>query len=978
MDPGSEQTFRAESSRLSEFIRAHEREILQEWEGGVRALPKARELEPPALLDHMPELLEAIATSADLAPGGGERLSSQLAEAHALERLSEGFDLTQVAAELFLLRDCVLRLWETEFRGGKLDSTGLRALHEAIDEAVCTSIDRYTRARERTLQSLDRISAAALEAHNLDEFLRRLLLVLLETTEVVDTATILLREGNRLVVRASVGLEPEVATGFSVEVGEGFAGTIAKSKQPLTLRSAATDPLVRNPSLRGRGVKGVHGVPLMDRGEAIGVAHMGSLTAHEFSDEDKRLLSTLATRATAAILQHLLREDAEQRARQQEALVAFEHRLPGLGGTSALLDDAVRVTANVLGVEFASILELRADGTFELEAGHGWDSGTRRVGALPVTEQARYAVKTGRPVVVDDLRTDERFQFSTPLDERQIRSSLSVPVRVSGEPEATFGVLGAHALRLRAFSSDDVRFVEGIAAALGAALALRRSERDRARLLEKAQKDRAEAERALAEIDALLSSSLVGIGFVDRELRYVRVNDALAAFNERPAADHLGRTVREVLGDKAGGLEPLLRAVIDSGKPIANLELMSAPSAAPDERRSFLGNYFPVVTPSGETLGVGAAVIEITDRARAEAALRASEERVKRALSIQTVGVLFFSLDGRFLDANRALQRMCGYTREELRNMKWQALTPPEFEAATAQTAEQLATTGEAAPYEKQWIRPDGSRWWGLSAATRLSESGSASQCAEFIIDISERKQAEEALRAAIRAREEVLAVVSHDLRNPLGAVHMSAGVLARKLSPDRRVRKHVETIQRSASRMDHLIGDLLDMASIQVGRLAVERKPENPDLLVTEAILSHEPSAKEKGVSIVRRVCGLQGWCLSCDRERILQVLGNLIGNAIKFCRVADVITIHGELVGKDARLSVCDTGPGIPEDELPHVFEPYWSAQRHAKKGTGLGLYISKGIVEAHGGHLWVESKSGGGAAFHFTLPTVNAEDQ
>ncbi len=983
-DPGvdriGEESVRPESWRLSDFIRERKRGIMEDWERAVLSLPKARDLARPALLDHMPELLDAIANVADeLVSGGQPRLSAQLAEAHAIERLQEGFDLTQVAAEFFLLRDCVFRRWAAESRAAVFGSTELRALHEAIDEAVCTSIERYTHARDRTLQSLDRISAAALEAQNLDEFLRRLLGVLLDTTQVIDTASILLREGDRLVVRASVGLEPEPATGFSVRIGEGFAGMIAQSKLPLTLRAAATDPLVRNPSLRSKGVKGIHGVPLIDRGEVIGVAHMGSLRAHDFSDQDQRLLSTLATRATAAILQHLLREDAERRARQQTALVAFGHRLLGLRDTCVLLEDAVRVTAEVLGVEFASVLRLRSDEMLTLEAAQGWGAGAAPSLAIPANEewQAGYTVKRGRSVVVDDVQTSERFRVPAPLEERRMRSGLSVPIRISGQPETTYGVLAAHALRARAFSPDDVRFAEAIATLLGAALALRRSEQDRARLLEKAQADRAKAERALAVIDALLSSSLVGIGFMDRELRYVRVNEALAAFNERRVADHLGRTVREVLGEHADAIEPLLRRVIDTGEPVANRELIADSSAAPEERRSFLGNYFPVFTPSGETLGVGAAVIEITDRARAEEALRMSEERVKRALSIETVGVLFFGLDRRITDANGALERMSGYTREELRNLDWRALTPPEFEEITERTAQDLATKGEAPPYEKQWIRRDGSRWWGLFAPTRLSGAGEESQCVAFIIDISERKQAEEALRAAVAAREEVLAVVSHDLRNPLGAIHMSAASLARKLSPDPRVRKQIETIQRSASRMDHLIGDLLDMARVQVGRLAVERRPEDPDSLLTEVIQSHEPTAKEKGVSLAR-VCDLQGRRLSCDRERILQVFGNLIGNAIKFCRVHDVITIHGEIVGKEARFAVSDSGPGIAEDELPHVFEPYWSAKRHAKKGTGLGLYISKGIVEAHGGSLRVESEHGGGATFSFTLPLTGAADR
>ena len=955
------------SIRFSEFIRGRKLEILRDWEHAVRNLPRAGNLDRPALLDHVPDLLDRIAEVADeLIAGRQPEVPPRLAEKHALERLEEGFDLGEVVAEFSALRDCILRRWGME-AGGAFEVAGLRALNQAIDKAIAASIHRYTRARDRTVQSLDRISAAALEAANLDEFLQRLLRVLLETTAAVHTATIYLRERDLLVVRASVGFRPSVANGFSLRVGEGFAGTIAKTRRPHAIRSASTDALVTSPFLRASGVKAIYGVPLIDGGELIGVAQMGSLTAHEFSEQDKRLLSAFANRATAAILQHLLREAAERRLRQQEALVAFGDRALRIGDMRLLLGDAVRVAAEVLGVELAAAFALRSDGTFAVDAVHGWD-GNMLSAALAA--HPAFTLETGESVVIEDLQTEARFPVSAMLAKYGARSAMSVPVRVPGQPETTYGVLAAHALRRRAFASDDVHFLEGIATLLGAALALRRSEQDRTRFLEQAQRDRTEAERALAVVDALLESSLIGFGLLDRDLRYIRINDPLAALNGRPAAEHLGRTLREMLGDQVDEIEPVFHRIMATGQPVANIEFTASPPATPNEPRSFLASYFPVRTPSGEVLGVGAAVMEITDLARAKEALRLSEERLKRALSIETIGVVFFNLGDGMLDANDAFERMSGYSRDELRKMTWRCLTPPEFLDITNRTAEKLAMVGEAPAYEKEWLRRDGSRSWALFAPTRLSGSGDTSECVEFIIDISERKRFEHALQDAMRAREEILAVVSHDLKNPLGAIYMAAALLAAKPESDPRVRKQVETIQRSASRMEHLIGDLLDMASIQAGRLAVEGKPEDAGALVTEAIEAHEPAAREKGIRIVRSG-ELGARRIACDRDRVLQVFGNLLGNAIKFCRSGDVITIRGSGAGNEARFDVSDTGPGIAESELPHVFEPYWSAKRHATKGTGLGLYISHGIIDAHGGRFWVESKQGQGTTFSFTLP-------
>jgi PAS domain S-box-containing protein len=816
-----------------------------------------------------------------------------------------------------------------------------------------------------TVQALERISAAALEAHSLDELLQRLLRILVDAMPAVHLASILLRRADVLSVRASVGIEAP-AQGFSLAIGEGFAGRVAKERCAQTLRSG-DDPVVLDPRLRTRGVKALHGMPLIDGDDLVGVIQIGSLTTHDFSKQNK-LLATLATRATAAISQHLLREAAERRARYQAALVAFGEECRELGELRALLERAVRVVAETLGVELVSAIALRPNGTWDVEAVHGWDLETAQ--ALADTDpQVGHTLRTAEPVLVGELQRDDRFSCPAILLDRQVRSSVSVPLPVPGERDSMFGVLSAHALRAYAFTADELGFLESLATVLVAAFAMSCAEAERRRRLEHTQRGRDEAEHALAVIDALLSSSLVGIALIDTQLRYVRINDALAAINGRSPTEHLGHTVREVLGEQADSIEPLLRRIIETGTSLSNFQISAAPPSSPEEVRSFLANYFPVRTPRGESLGVGVAVVEITDRARAEAALRASKDRLKKALSIETVGVLFFRLNGEMLDANGALERMSGYTTEELRSIGLTALTPPEFAGIAEATAQCLATVGEASPYEQQWIRPDGSRWWGLFAPTRLSGHGLESQCVEFIIDITERKRAEEAAQNAIRAREEILGIVSHDLKNPLGTVQLASALLAQTVQ-DPHERKQVDTIVRAANRMEYLIHDLLDMASIQAGRLAIECEAVEPESLVREAIEMHETVATEKRLQITTAFA-LHGRRVWCDRDRILQVLGNLLGNAIKFCRPGDTISVRVAAIGREARFAISDTGPGIPPGDLPHLFEPYWSAKRHAKQGTGLGLFISKGILDAHGGRCWAESPPGGGATFFFTLP-------
>src|SRR5262249_39393568 len=162
-------------------------------------------------------------------------------------------------------------------------------------------------------------------------------------------------------------------------------------------------------------------------------------------------------------------------------------------------------------------------------------------------------------------------------------------------------------------------------------------------------------------------------------------------------------------------------------------------------------------------------------------------------------------------------------------------------------------------------------------------------------------------------------------------------------------------------ARMEHLINDLLDAARIEQKRFPLECKLQRAAEVMAEAVDLQTSVATEKGVSLSYE-CPTDVE-VACDRARILQVFDNLIGNAIKFCRAGDTVTLACERSDRDARFSVMDTGPGIPEDAVPHVFERYWSSPQHRARGAGLGLYIARGIVEAHGGRIEVKSRDGDG---------------
>jgi PAS domain S-box-containing protein len=222
----------------------------------------------------------------------------------------------------------------------------------------------------------------------------------------------------------------------------------------------------------------------------------------------------------------------------------------------------------------------------------------------------------------------------------------------------------------------------------------------------------------------------------------------------------------------------------------------------------------------------------------------------------------------------------------------------------------------------------------------------------------------------ALRTRDEVLAIVSHDLRNGLGTIMTAARLLDTQGDGERRTRR-AQAIVRTCTRMMRLMRDLLDITRVEAGQtLTIDRAPHDAATLLHDACESLAGEAEGKLITVE---CNLpeDTRTIMVDRDRILQALANLIGNAVKFTPEGGSIGLRVELMEHAVRFAVSDTGPGIKPEHLERIFEPYWQATRTATLGTGLGLPIVKGIVEAHGGRIWVESEPGVGSTFYFTLP-------
>jgi signal transduction histidine kinase len=228
-----------------------------------------------------------------------------------------------------------------------------------------------------------------------------------------------------------------------------------------------------------------------------------------------------------------------------------------------------------------------------------------------------------------------------------------------------------------------------------------------------------------------------------------------------------------------------------------------------------------------------------------------------------------------------------------------------------------------------------------------------------------------------IETRDEFLGMVSHDLRSLLAGVALQAALLKRASAEDeagRRTVQAAEKIQRFTARMNRLIGDLVDVASIEAGKIFVTPSLQDANALVRESVEAFQPLAAAQGLSLDMETRE-NGLMARFDHERILQVLANLLSNAIKFTRTGGRISVRVKPLGQEVHFSVTDTGSGIPKHQLEAVFERLWQARSEDRRGLGLGLYISKCIVEAHGGRIWAESQLGQGSTFSVTLPGASA---
>lgn len=382
------------------------------------------------------------------------------------------------------------------------------------------------------------------------------------------------------------------------------------------------------------------------------------------------------------------------------------------------------------------------------------------------------------------------------------------------------------------------------------------------------------------------------------------------------------------------------------------------------EYKWFLGRAVPVKDEDGTIKKWFGTCTEIHEQKEIEDALRKSEAQFKALVDTDIIGVMRSKVSGEILEANDSFLNMLGYARTDLdeNKMDWHALTPMEYSELSKKAIADLFETGFAKPFEKEYIRKDGTRVPVIVGSSLLErDSGEA---ITFILDITERKKLEQ-------RKDEFIGIASHELKTPLTSIKGYTQILERIIYQmgDEKLQKYLHRTNMYIDRLDSLIADLLDVSKIQAGKLQMDFSEFALDDLIRESVDEMLHTNRKHSIVINGTVdTNVQG-----DRHRLEQVFTNLLSNAIKYSPNSDKIIIHVEKNGPIVHVAVQDFGVGIPRTKISKLFDRFYRVEETSKRfsGLGIGLYISNEIIQRHGGKMWVESDLNSGSTFHFTLP-------
>jgi len=490
-------------------------------------------------------------------------------------------------------------------------------------------------------------------------------------------------------------------------------------------------------------------------------------------------------------------------------------------------------------------------------------------------------------------------------------------------------------------------------------------------------------EKAAREWRGVFDAMTDFVWIADMDYRILRANRAIADFLKMHPRDIVGRHCYDLLHNSHGpSPECPQRKAIESRKTCSG-ELYE----------SHLGRYLeitvsPLIDDNGVMIGSVHLTRDVTGRITAQAALKASEEKLKLIFQSTSEGIACSDLNGNISEANDPALRLFGYgSKEEIIGHSFFEFITPEDHARASQNIAMTLAIGQAPSVEYTFSKKDGTRFIGeLNASVLNDGNGKPAGFVAVFSDITERKKHEITLAESYHHELETRRKLEQERKKRIKFTHWLVHELKTLLSPmlassemltreakERIIKRLSRNIYSGTLSLEKRVNELLDLARIEIGEMKLNLQPVDPSNLITDTVEKMRPMTDERGQSLSLRLPESLPQ-ISADPYRLEQVLMNLIGNASKYTPDGSSITISARREKDKLVIKIQDNGPGISSEAQKHLFDPYFrseAAQEDTKEGLGLGLPIARHIVELHGGQIRVKSKTGQGSTFSFSLP-------
>lgn len=468
------------------------------------------------------------------------------------------------------------------------------------------------------------------------------------------------------------------------------------------------------------------------------------------------------------------------------------------------------------------------------------------------------------------------------------------------------------------------------------------------------------------ELENIYRITPIGLALIDSNYQIIRINDYFADMLDMRAKKLIGKPLFQQAPLFAQPVDKFIQKVFKTGKPVLNVELAELDNANNHQKKVWKMNWHPLKDEDKAVVAISMVAEDITEKKYAENNIRMSEERLATIYEKAPIGIVEIAADGRFIAVNEEYCRITGYKKNQLLHLSIKDNSHPEDYPIDLHHLQQLIQ-GVIPFYrlEKRIVRPDGtSIWTELMRTIAHHNPGDPIRILSVIVDISERKKLEQ-------RKDDFFSMASHELKTPFTTIKAISQILQRNenISPSQR-KIYLKKMNLQIDRINDLISNLLDISKMEKGKIAFIKEKFNFDNLVKETRETIQQITKSHKIYLR----GKTHKKVYADRERISQVIINLINNAVKYSPKADKVIIKSLVNTHEVQLSVRDFGIGIPKRDQINIFDRFYRVVESTDKtypGLGVGLYISQQIIKRHGGEIKVNSRPGKGSTFTFTLP-------